>query len=143
MPSELRGWREREIKKIKKGLGLMYDDFCLDCLKPDPARPERTKQIQVAETDLEVVVKVLCPQLPLEALEVWVSRDRLNVIIHPESDEYGLHEISVNLPARVRPEDSQAQLRSGILLVSMKKVQRPPARTILVRDRQPDGHDHN
>ena len=128
---ELRGWREQEIRKIKEGLSLMYDEFRLDCLKL-AAPAAGTRNIRMAETGLEVVVRVECPEADQAALEVLVSQDRLNIVCRENSD--AAREISLSLPVSVSPEQSQANLRSGVLIVRMPRKSRPAARSILISE---------
>jgi HSP20 family protein len=100
---------------------------------------------EVAETDTEVTVKMVVPGVEKDQLRVTVDDDLLTVRgeIKKETEEtkksfysqeirYGAFQRSVGLPDDVEPGKATAQLKNGMLTVTMPKSKQPKAHQVQV-----------
>lgn len=101
--------------------------------------------VEVAESDGEVIVKMEVPGVEKDKLDVTVSDDQITVRgeSRKESEEkrknyyrqeihYGAFQRSVALPIEVDAAKASAELRNGMLKVTLPKSKQPKAQQIKV-----------
>jgi HSP20 family protein len=101
--------------------------------------------VDVAESDGEVVVKMEVPGVEKDQLHLTVSDDHLTVRgeTRKESEEkrknyyrqeirYGAFQRSVPLPVEVDASQARAELKNGVLKISLPKSKQPKAKEIKV-----------
>ena len=100
---------------------------------------------EVAESDGDVIVKMEVPGVEKDQLQLTVSDDRLTVRgeVRKESEEkrknyyrqeirYGAFQRSVPLPVEVDAANASAQMKNGMLTVTLPKSKHPKAQEIKV-----------
>lgn len=100
---------------------------------------------EVSETEAEVTVKLAVPGVEKDQLRVTVADDTLTVRgeLKKETEEkkknfyrqeirYGAFQRSVVLPADVEAEKAAAQLKNGMLVVTIPKSKEPKAHQVQV-----------
>ena len=100
---------------------------------------------EVAESDGDVIVKMQVPGVEKDQLQLTVSDDRLTVRgeLRKESEEkrknyyrqeirYGAFQRSVPLPVEVDAAKASAQMKNGMLTVTLPKSKHPKAQEIKV-----------
>jgi HSP20 family protein len=101
--------------------------------------------VDVAESDGDVIVKMEVPGVEKDQLHLTVSDDRLTVRgeVRKEQEEkrknyyrqeirYGAFQRSVPLPVEVDAARASAELKSGMLKVTLPKSRQPKAQEIKV-----------
>jgi HSP20 family protein len=101
--------------------------------------------VEVAESDGEVVVKMEMPGVEKDQLQLTVADDHLTIRgeMRKESEEkkkhyyrqeirYGAFQRSVPLPVEVDPTKANAELKHGMLKVTLPKSKQPKAHEIKV-----------
>jgi HSP20 family protein len=100
---------------------------------------------EVSETDAEVIVKLVVPGVDKDQLRVTVTDDALTVRgeLKKESEEkkknfhrqeirYGSFQRSVALPVDVEADKARAELKNGMLTVTLPKSAQPKAHQVQV-----------
>ena len=100
---------------------------------------------EVAETANEVTVKLELPGVEKEQIEVSVTDDALTVRgemrketeekkkhYHRQEIRYGAFQRTVGLPAEVDAQKATAELKSGVLKVTLPKSTQPKAHRVKV-----------
>jgi len=101
--------------------------------------------VEVAESDGEVIVKMEVPGVEKDQLQLTVADDRITVRgeVRKESEEkrknyfrqeirYGAFQRSVPLPVEVDATNASAELKHGMLKVTLPKSKQPKAHEIKV-----------
>jgi HSP20 family protein len=101
--------------------------------------------VDVAESDGEVIVKVEVPGVEKDQLQLTVADDRLTVRgdVRKESEEkrknyyrqeirYGAFQRTIPLPTEVDAARADAELKNGMLKVTLPKSKQPKAQEIKV-----------
>lgn len=100
---------------------------------------------EVSETDADVTVKLVVPGVERDQLRVTVADDTLTVRgeikketeekkknIHRQEIRYGAFQRSVSLPVDVEADKATAQLKNGMLTVTLPKSKQPKAHQVQV-----------
>lgn len=101
--------------------------------------------VEVAESDGEVTVKMEVPGVEKDQLQLTVSDDRLTVRgeVRKESEEkrknyyrqeirYGTFQRAVPLPVEVDASRTKAELKNGLLRITLPKSKQPKAQEVKV-----------
>jgi HSP20 family protein len=104
-----------------------------------------TPPVEVAESDGDVIVKMEVPGLEKDQLQLTVAEDRITVRgeTRKESEEkrknyyrqeirYGAFQRAVPLPVEVDAAKASAELKNGMLKVTLPKSRQPKAQEIKV-----------
>ena len=124
-----------------------FEDFFRDFFRrPILEEPEVIEPAaEVAESDGEVTVKMEVPGVEKEQLQLTVADDRLTVRgeMRKESEEkrknyyrqeirYGAFQRTIPLPTEVDAARADAELKNGMLKVTLPKSKQPKAQEIKV-----------
>jgi HSP20 family protein len=106
---------------------------------------ELVPAVEVAESDGEVIVKMEVPGVEKDQIQLTVADDRLTVRgeARKESEEkrknyyrqeirYGAFQRSVPLPAEVDATKASADMKNGVLKITLPKAKHPKAHEIKV-----------
>jgi HSP20 family protein len=101
--------------------------------------------VEVAEADGEVIVKMEVPGVEKDKLQLTVDDDRLTVrgevrketeekrkSYHRQEIHYGVFRRSIPLPVEVEAARATAELKNGVLKVTLPKSKQPKAHEIRV-----------
>jgi HSP20 family protein len=102
--------------------------------------------LDMSENDKEIIVKTTVPGVREEDINVTVTGDMLTISAEAKSDQehqkdhwhirelrYGKFSRSLRLTAEVNADKTQAELKDGILTVTLPKVRPNPIRQIAVK----------
>jgi HSP20 family protein len=120
-----------------------FDDFFREFFRPGEEGTLMEPAAEVAESNGDVTVKMQVPGVPKDRLNISVAEDTLTVRgeVKKEEEEkkknfyrqeirYGAFERTVALPAEVNADKAKAELKDGILRITLPKADRPKARKI-------------
>ncbi|HLK11103.1 MAG TPA: Hsp20/alpha crystallin family protein [Candidatus Binatia bacterium] len=126
----------------------LFDDLFRDVFFRGPMLEEAAvvePAVDVAESDGEVTVKMEVPGVEKDQLHLTVSDDRLTVRgeSRKESEEkrknyyrqeirYGAFQRTVSLPVEVDGTKARAELKNGMLSITLPKSKQPKAQEIKV-----------
>jgi HSP20 family protein len=132
--SQFRGLRRRDD---------LLDDFFREFFRAGEESGLMEPAAEVAESNGDVTVKMQVPGVPKDRLNISVAEDHLTVRgeVKKEEEEkkknfyrqeirYGVFERTVALPAEVNADKAKAELKDGILRITLPKADRPKARKI-------------
>lgn len=104
-----------------------------------PSDSEGRLNVDVIETDRALIVRTAVAGVKSEQLDVSVSEDTVTIrgtrqepqtvferqgVVHARECHWGAFSRSIVLPCHVRPDESDAVLKDGILTVTLQKAQR-------------------
>jgi HSP20 family protein len=105
-----------------------------------------TLSLDMSENDKEIIVKTTVPGVREEDINVTVTGDMLTISAEAKSDQehqkdhwhirelrYGKFSRSLRLAAEVNADKTQAELKDGILTVTLPKVRPNPIKQIAVK----------
>ena len=120
-----------------------FDDFFREFFRTGEEGNLMEPAAEVAESNGDVTVKMQVPGVPKDRLNISVAEDHLTVRgeVKKEEEEkkknfyrqeirYGAFERTVPLPAEVNADKAKAELKDGILRITLPKADRPKARKI-------------
>jgi HSP20 family protein len=118
-----------------------FEDFVRDFFGRDDAAVE--PPVEVAESDSDITVKMLVPGVEKDQLQVAIDEDVLTVRgeMRKEQEEkkksyyrqeirYGAFQRTVPLPADVDPAKAIAELKDGMLKITLPKAAQAKARRV-------------
>lgn len=101
----------------------------------DFGRAEGQLAVDVIETPDRVIIRSAIAGVSEDDVQITINEDMvtirgertidalpLNATVHYEECFWGAFSRSVILPCRITPDDADAQLRSGILVITLKKA---------------------
>lgn len=99
--------------------------------------------VEMAETDKEILVKAVLPGVNKENLRLEITGDRLNLQAEVKREAkqekenllaqeifYGTFARSIQLPCEVQADKAKAELKNGILTVTLPKSEQHVAKAI-------------
>ncbi len=85
--------------------------------------PEREPLVDVVEADDEIIVTIEVPGVEKDQINLNCTETELRVSVkHPERG----FDKTIELPAKVRPEEAKASYRNGILEVRLPRAEKKP-----------------
>jgi len=127
-----------EIRRIQQKMNRMMEDFMEEggSTVPMNISDVMVPLADIKETDEEVLVTMDIPGMEKGDIELSVSEDSLEVKAERESEKeekeeefykkertYSKFERIIKLPAEVKPEETKAALKDGVLEVCLPKVE--------------------
>ncbi len=131
----------RALRRRNDGFEEFFRDLFAAPADGAPIEPA----VEISETDKDVVVKVQVPGVEKDQMTINLTDDHLSVRgeVHKEHEEkkknfyrqelrYGAFERVLGLPAEVDGTKAKADLKNGVLTVTMPKSQQPKAHQVKV-----------
>lgn len=132
------------LASLRSEMDRLFDDFLGAPWRPSDGTSEPA--IEVADTKDAVLVKAQLPGVKKEDIHVDVSDSTLTLKGEMKEEEkkeaqnyirrefrYGAFSRTIPLPATVRGERATAQLKDGVLTVSVPKSEQAKAREISIQ----------
>jgi HSP20 family protein len=133
----------RALRRRDDAFEELFREFFRRPMAPDGAGVEPA--VEVAESDGDVIVKMEVPGVDKDQVHVTVADDQLTVRgeLRKESEEkrknyyrqeirYGAFQRAVALPVEVDAGKANAELKNGVLRITLPKSKQPKAREINV-----------
>lgn len=110
-----------------------------------PARLEFTPEVDLRETDKELILSATLPGMEKDDIDIDVTSDRITISgerkveeekpgesYHLRQQSYGAFNVSYALPAEIKPDNVKATYRNGILEVTMPKAEVREAKKVTI-----------
>jgi HSP20 family protein len=124
--------------------GELFEDFFREFFGPPEMEAGAIEPaVEVAESDGEVTVKLEVPGVPKDQIEVSVTENEVTVRgetrketeekkkdYHRQEIRYGAFQRTVSLPAEVDAAKAAAELKDGILRITLPKAAHAKARRV-------------
>jgi HSP20 family protein len=134
----------REMAGMRDEMGRIFDDFF--SRSPISYEGYGTMELDMMQTEDDVVVKASMPGVKPDDIDISVSGDTLTIRGETKSEEevkkadYHLHEIrqgsfarSVLLPCPVVSDKAKAEFENGILKLTLPKAEEVKPKTITIK----------
>lgn len=99
-------------------------------------RPIYTPEVDLRETDFEVVLSAILPGMEKDDIDIDVTEDRITITGERKSEEerpgeqfhvrqqcYGSFHVSYDLPSEIKTTEVKASYKNGVLEVTMPKAE--------------------
>jgi HSP20 family protein len=138
---------EHPLVTLRDEMNRLFDTFWRWDLLPEPFALGRAfPNVEVTETDTEVVVRAEVPGLEAKDIDLSITGDVLTIKGERKEEKeekekeyyrrevhYGSFSRSVQLPSSVDVESVKAECKKGILKVTLGKVESEKVRKITIK----------
>jgi HSP20 family protein len=134
------------ISSLRREINRLLEDFLEGGISWSKSEGPLEPAVEVCDTSEAVVVRIQVPGVQREDLRLTVSGDTLTVqgetratqgaeqyTLHRQEFRYGTFSRSIALPATVRADGTTAQLKDGILTVTLPKSAQGHAQEIPIQ----------
>jgi len=142
MPSELGPWRPfREAVSLRDAMDRLFEDSVIT-----PKTIGTMPRIDIKETEDAIVVKAELPGIEEEKVDIEIMDNVMTISgekaeekveegegYHYKESHTGTFTRSFNLPADVKADSAQAEMKNGVLSITIPKVEPKKAKKISIR----------
>jgi HSP20 family protein len=125
---------------VLNDLNSIIDAF----IEPQYNAKNELSQIQYKEGENNITIKYMVPGATADKIDIQLENNILKVSFTKEEEKsdakyvrrertYGSYSKSIKLPYRVDPENINAELKDGILVINLEKAEEAKPRKIEVR----------
>ena len=137
---ELQGWDPWDTFQEMERMFREFFTSPFSLMRPGrrmrPMRIEFTPEVDLRETDTELILSATVPGMEKDDIDIDVTADRITVTgerkteeekpgecYHVRQQSYGSFNISYALPAEVKTQEVKATYKNGVLQVTMRKAE--------------------
>ena len=142
MPSEMSPWRPfREAVSLRDAMDRLFEDSVIT-----PKSIEAMPKIDIKETKEAVVVKAELPGIEEDKVDIEIIDDVMTISgeaaeekvqegegYHYKESHSGAFQRSFSLPADVKAEKAAADMKNGVLTISVPKIEPKKAKKITIK----------
>jgi len=142
MPNEMSPWRPfREAISLRDAMDRLFEDSIIT-----PKAIGAMPKIDIKETRDSVVVKAELPGIDEDKVDVEIMDNMMTISgekaeekikenegYHYKESHSGAFQRSFSLPAEVKAEKAEAEMKNGILTITIPKIEPKKAKKILIK----------
>lgn len=143
MPSEMEPWKPfREMVSLRDAMDRLFEDSVVTPKFSNAGMPK----IDMRETKDSVIVKAELPGIAEEEIDVEILDNIMTISgekksdIEEEKDGYfyqeshsGTFSRSFTLPSEVKAEKAEAEMKNGVLTITVPKIEAKKAKKIAIK----------
>jgi HSP20 family protein len=139
----------RELMSLRQAMDRLFEDSFVRPSRLLPELGEREPDLDIYQTDEDVVVKAALPGVKPEEVDISITGDVLTIKgEHKEEEEvkeadyfckerrYGAFSRSVSIPVQVKAEGAEALFENGILTLTLPKAEETKPKQIKVKSKK-------
>lgn len=146
--TDLTRWEPfRDLVSLREAMDQLFEE---SFVRPEASalvpRGVGALSVDMYETDEDVVVKTAIPGIDSEDLDISITGDTLTIKGETKSEEeveeedyicrerhYGAFSRSLSIPVPVVPEDAEAEMKDGVLTLTLPKAEEVKPKAIEVK----------
>ena len=145
MPSEMSPWRPfREAVSLRDAMDRLFEDSVIT-----PKTIGAMPKIDIKETKNAIIVKAELPGIDEDKVDVEIMDNVMTISgekaeekveegegYHYKESHSGAFQRSFSLPADVKAEKAEAEMKNGVLTISVSKVEPKKAKKIAIKPKK-------
>jgi HSP20 family protein len=145
MPNDLGPWRPfREAVSLRDAMDRLFEDSVIT-----PKTIGAMPKIDIKEPKIAIVVKAELPGIEQDKVDVEIIDNVMTVSgekteekveegegYHYKESHSGVFERSFSLPADVKAENAEAEMKNGVLVITVPKIEPKKARKVTIKPKK-------